>query len=178
MNLRILFLLTLCANSVSLSQISMKMSYSPDTAVVVRIATVEEKGGINRESAFQFWSKAGKRLAARSFVTRDHRGGLGLIRSQWSLDSRYFLFNMMPAGGEDQGRYPVFVFSRADNTVHNLDTLLGGKIVSPLFVMENVDTVMVTIALPGGEAADTVNRLVPLDSLFRIPDAVRREGKK
>jgi hypothetical protein len=152
-------------------QMSMKMSYSPDTSVAVRVATMQEKGGVNRESALEFWSRREGKLLSKNFISRDHSQGFGVMKSFWSLDSRYFIFSMMASGGREAGWFPTWIFSSADKRLFSLDSLVGRRVIDPEFVMENVDSVAVTFAgtLTSRGPVDTVSLVLSIDSLLASP---------
>jgi hypothetical protein len=168
--MKYLWLLAMMLTPASLmAQMSIKMAYSPDTSVAVRIATVQEKGGINRETALEFWSRKSGRMLARNFISRDHSHGYGIMKTFWTLDSRYYIFSMMASGGSQPGWFPTWFFSRADRRVFSLDTLAGRRIINPEFIMENVDTIGVTfggsLAAPGTD--ETAGILLSLDALVQ-----------
>ena len=146
-----------------------KQFVSPDKSLLANLLTaVSDKG---TESKVEFRTSQGRLLGGKSFMSRDHEHGLGVIKAEWTLDSKYFVFSTISSGGHAPGNFPTFFYSRNDNKLHLLDKLIGSPVTSPEFVLLFPDSVSLTVRarLPQGRFADTLARTVCLSRLREKP---------
>ncbi len=54
----------------------------------------------------------GKALASHAFTSSDGEHGYGFAHGQWTLDSRFFVFNLSSSGGHQPMNQPLWVFDR------------------------------------------------------------------
>ena len=137
------FLLFVNATAGTTSRLKKYLSH--DSAMVASIYTVVQEGNGDSESKIEFRTSKGVLIGAKSFLSKDHAHGLGVVKATWTLDSRYFIFSTMASGGRLSGNFPTFFFNRADNQLHLIDAFKHSKIVSPEFETEFPDGVSFTI---------------------------------
>src|SRR5258708_7453017 len=142
-----------------------KQFVSPDKTLLANVLTAEWKNGT--ESKIEFRKVKGKLLGGKSFLSRDHEHGLGVIKAEWTLDSKFFVFSTIASGGHQPGHFPTFFYSRLDTSIHLLDKFVGIWITSPDFVLLFPDSVSLTVRdkMPDGAFIDTLSRIVCLHNL-------------
>ena len=145
----------------------LKKYFSSDKLLVASILTIESDTGVDAESKLEFRDGKGRLLGGKSFISKDHTHGLGVIKAQWTFDSNFFVFSTIASGGQQPGHFPTFFYSKLDNKIHVLDTFMGGWITSPEYQLEFPDGISVTVRgrLPNGKIADTLLRSVNLGQL-------------
>jgi len=97
---------------------------SPDKKTRVLIQNFNEKGKV-LESKIQFVSTGGMVLRRKSFTSNDGEHGYGIIRAEWTRDSKFFVFSMISSGGHQPWHCPISVYSTTDNKLFNIDELFG-----------------------------------------------------
>ncbi len=145
----------------------MKLYYSPDKATVVSILTVGGEDGRNSESRIDVRKPGGSLLGSQNFISRDHAHGMGVVKAEWTPDSRFFVFSTISSGGQDPGHFPTFFYSRALNTMHLLDTAIGVWITDPEFQIDYDDVILVNgrDLSKDGRVTDTLSRAAHLSKL-------------
>jgi len=146
--------------------IKVKMLYSPDRQVVVRIHTVDSDS-VNAESVVEIRKANGKLLAFRNFVSKDHQHGAGVMKGQWTTDSTFFVFSTILSGGAEAGHFPTYFFSRKDNKIRSVDSLMQMRISDPEFFIDPDEIIVVTgiDVKSNGELGDTLSRAAHLNDL-------------
>lgn len=144
-----------------------KFYYSPDKLTVARILTAAGQGGGNAESSVEVLKPKGSVLGAQNFMSRDHEHGLGVVKAEWTGDSKYFVFSLIASGGNDPGHFPTFFYSREDNKMRVLDTAIGIWITDPDFQIEYDDIILVNgrNLSRDGRVSDTLSRAAHLSQL-------------
>jgi hypothetical protein len=123
----------------------LKEYFSPDSAMVVSVFTLYQEGNGDMESSIEFRTMKGALIGGKSFLSKDHSHGLGVMKAVWTLDSKYFVFSTIASGGRLPGIFPTFFFSRRDGKLHMLDAFQETKIVSPEFEIEYPDRVSIDV---------------------------------
>lgn len=162
------FLALVCTGAASSGdQQRLKEYFSPDRSIVARVFTVTGERGSNPESNIEFRRRAdGKLIGAKSFMSKDRRHGLGVLKALWSFDSNFFVFSMVSSGGQRPGVFPTFYFSRKATRIHLLDAALKANIVNPEFSLQAPD--VVTVAVQDSAARAVVERTIRLSKLPRL----------
>ena len=62
----------------------------------------------------------------------DCEHGMGIDHGKWTPDSMFFVFNTSLSSGHQPWHWPIYFYSRKDNKIHSLDSLVG-PIVAPEF---------------------------------------------
>jgi hypothetical protein len=109
------------------------------------VFTVVQEGNGDSESRIEFRTSKGKLIGAKSFMSKDHAHGLGIVKAEWTLDSRYFVFSTISSGGRHAGYFPTFFFSRSDNQLHVLDKFARGNIIDPEFELGFPNSVTIIV---------------------------------
>jgi hypothetical protein len=148
------------------TSVKVKMYYTADHAVMARVHTVNGNTG-NAESALDIRTSNGKLLAFRSFVSKDHQHGAAVMKGLWTMDSTYFVFSTISSGGNDAGHFPTYFFSRRDNTIRSLDTLMHLRVIDPEFYVDPDEIVLIQgiDIRPDGAPGDTLSRAAHLNDL-------------
>lgn len=161
----LLLLVVVAAPALAGDSQRLKEYFSPDRRMVARVLTRSGEKGSNAESNIEFRSTSdGRLIGARSFMTKDRRSGLGVVKALWSPDSQFFVFSTVSSGGRQPGLFPTFVFSRAGPRIILLDATLKVAIVSPEFTMDAPDAVTFTVR----ENAAAAERTVRLSELRKL----------
>lgn len=101
---------------------------SPDGTLVARVVAAEKAlSESNVESIVEIRSKDGKTVFTKDYSSDDGLHGLGVIKAQWTPDSRFFVYSMTSSGADQPWYAPIDVYSRADNQVKRLDDLAGSR---------------------------------------------------
>jgi hypothetical protein len=69
----------------------------------------------------------GTLLFDKSFASKDHRHGMGVVQAEWTANSQFFVFSMSRSGGHQPWRAFTFVFS-----VSTIELISIDKIVEPV----------------------------------------------
>jgi hypothetical protein len=141
---------------------------SPDKTLYAIVVTVVSDT-LGPESSVELRRSNGDFIGKRSFTTRVHGGGLGVVNARWSLDSQFFVFSMIASGGSSGGKFPTYFYSRVKNKIIQLDPIVGMWITDPEFYLQSGDLITVTVhdTLPNGAVADTIARSVHLSQFVR-----------
>lgn len=123
----------------------LKQYLSHDSSLVASIFTVIQDGKSDTESEIEFRTLQGKLLGRRSFISKDHAHGLGVVKAEWTLDSKFFVFSTMASGGQMPGNFPTFFFSRDDDQLHALDVGEDSKVTDPEFDLGFPDVLSVSM---------------------------------
>ena len=123
----------------------LKKFLSHDSALIAAVFTVAQEGNGDSESRIEFRTSDGKLIGAKSFMSEDHAHGLGIVKAEWTLDSRYFVFSTIASGGRNAGYFPTFFFSRSDHQLHALDKFARGNIIDPEFELGFPNSVSVIV---------------------------------
>ena len=139
---------------------------SPDKRYMAIVLT-ENPDSMGLESSVELRYMDGRFIGRRSYFTKSHGGGLGVVKAHWSTDGKFFIFSMVGSRGNYPGKFPTFYYSSIDNRIHALDPSVGMWITDPEFSLGFDDIVIVTVhdTLPGGAVADTISRTVHLGGL-------------
>lgn len=125
------------------SKTNLKKYLSPDSSLVASVLTVTQDDNGDSESKVEFRTSKGKLIGGKSFMSKDHAHGLGVMKAGWTFDSKFFVFSTIASGGAMQRNFPTIFFSRKDNQLHMLNGSMKAKIISPEFDLEYPDGVSV-----------------------------------
>lgn len=125
------------------SKSKLKKYLSPDSSLVANVLTVTQDDNGDSESKVEFRSSKGVLIGGKSFMSKDHAHGLGVMKAGWTFDSKFFVFSTIASGGAMQRNFPTIFFSRKDNQLHMLNANMNAKIISPEFDLEFPDGVSV-----------------------------------
>lgn len=147
---------------------TLKRYDSPDKLLMAIILTVNSDT-LGPESSIEVRRADGGFIGKKSFFSKIHGEGFGVLKAHWSTDGKFFVFSMIASGGKSGGKFPTYFYSRIDNKIHVLDPFVGMWITDPEFELgfDDLVTVAVHDTLPGGAVADTIRRSVHLTGLTR-----------
>ena len=77
--------------------------------------------------------------------SEDHDHGYGVVHSQWSPDSKYFVFTTASSGGHSAWHFPTKVYIRDSNEIEELDDYVG-LVVEPKFCLSKPDIITIAIS--------------------------------
>ncbi len=145
---------------------SVKRYDSPDKSLLAIVVTINDSQ-LGPESSIELRTAAGALIGLKRFTSKDHAHGLGVVKAQWSLDSRFFVFSTIASGGREAGKFPTFYFNRIDKQIHPLNRSIGRWITDPEYCLQADDVITVTVhdTLAGGGVAETISRTVHLGRL-------------
>ena len=115
---------------------------SPDGSLVAIVASFHKTGG-TVESEVELQTRSGQHVAQHSYTSRDSEHGFGVVKAQWTPNSRYFVFSLVSSGGHQPWHSPVQFFSRKDNSLLSLDDALNGAVMNPEFAITAPEEVTV-----------------------------------
>lgn len=115
-----------------------KVYRSPDGALRVRVTAVSEKCP---EIRLAILKRNGALLYRKDFSSSDCEHGSGIVRGEWSPDSRFFVFNAEHTGGHQPGHRPLYFYSRRKNKLYSLEDDIG-YIVGADFTLKNPHIVL------------------------------------
>ncbi|HTK82111.1 MAG TPA: hypothetical protein VL633_07450 [Bacteroidota bacterium] len=149
------------------SKSSLKKYRSPDSTLVVNVLTVTQDDNGDTESKVEFRTAKGKLIGGKSFMSKDHAHGLGVVKAVWTIDSKFFVFSTIASGGNMPGDFPTFYFNRKESKLHLLNTILRAKVTNPEFDIEFPDgiEIMLERPAPDGKKIIAETRTVHLSAL-------------
>ncbi|MGH8012561.1 MAG: hypothetical protein ACREQ4_08685 [Candidatus Binataceae bacterium] len=141
---------------------------SPDGLLHAVIVPVGVRHGFERmESRVEIRNRENETMCSRDFSSCNGHDGLGVVRAQWSADSRFFIFSMAPSGKHASDHWPSFAYGRHSNNVRELGHD-GSVIATPKFALIPPHSVR-TLTCP--QSPPTRKRrfaiIVDLEQLFR-----------
>ena len=98
---------------------------SPDRKLRAVIIPVGGPGYETHESRVEIRTQTGRLLWQRSFASQDHNHGEGVGHAQWTLDSRFFVFNTSNSGGHQPWHKPTYFYSIASHKLYSVDAIIG-----------------------------------------------------
>lgn len=113
---------------------------SPDHRLVAVVMDVQRSGHATGESIVEIRDSRGATLSRTDYSSDDGEHGYGVVRSRWTPDSNFFIYNMTSSGGHQPWHCPTYVFSSDDSTTYSLDEYLG-PITDPEFTITPPDRV-------------------------------------
>jgi hypothetical protein len=126
------------------SQIPLQYT-SPDGRTVAVVGPVA--GTKTDEGKIEIHDASGASRVKRSFASSDGEHGLVILRASWSPDSAFFVFSGSSSGGHQPWHSPMFLYSRADNIIYELDKCVRDiAVVDAEFQISSPDLLRVTIA--------------------------------
>jgi hypothetical protein len=141
---------------------NLKRFLSPDKTLVASILSIQS--GAGTESKIELRTSSGTPVGGKSFMSKDHAHGFGVMKAAWTLDSRFFIFSTIGSGGHEAGHFPTFYYSRDDNKIHFLEPIVGGQIADPDFEIGYPDSVSILVAnsVTTGRGQTAIPRTVAL----------------
>jgi hypothetical protein len=141
---------------------------SPDDklrAVMIALEPNNDYG--NEESRVEIRDGTGKLLSVKDFSSSDSNHGGLVVDTEWTADSKFFVFSLESSGGHQPWQSPVWFYSRSDRKFREIYDLLGGRPVlqldAPPFQIVEPDSVKVTTwTRPGLGEKDNVTVVVNL----------------
>jgi len=110
----------------SASEAREQVYVSPDRTLVAMVAPAGKKKDLEgAESRIEVRSREGSVLLSKDFSSEDGEHGAGIVRGQWTSDSRFFVFLTAFSGGHSPLQHPIYFYCRRENTVQMLDPILG-----------------------------------------------------
>jgi hypothetical protein len=104
---------------------------APDGGASVTVVPVsKEAGRAEYESRIEFHSGDGATLCVLDYSSEDSEHGFGLVKGQWTPDSKYFVFSLTSSGGHQAWHAPTQFFNRQDGTIRSLDDYFAASGVS------------------------------------------------
>ena len=97
------------------------------------------------ESAVELKTGSGKVISRRSYQSADGSHGYGVVRADWTPDSKFFLVSLGSSGGHQPWHSPVEFFSRERSDFFSLDDALSNAIMNPEFEVTAPDNVTVEL---------------------------------
>jgi dipeptidyl aminopeptidase/acylaminoacyl peptidase len=97
------------------------------------------------ESTVELRTPTGKVIARRSYQSADGEHGYGVVKAQWTPDSKYFVFSLGSSGGHQPWHSPVEYFNRRRRDFLRLDDALNNAVMNPEFAVTAPDEVTVDL---------------------------------
>lgn len=95
---------------------------APDGSVSVVVVPAGRKPRRSEyESRIRFKSSDGKIDCVLDYSSEDNEHGFGVVKAEWTPDSKYFVFSLTSSGGHQSWRAPTEFLSRKDRIIHSLD---------------------------------------------------------
>jgi hypothetical protein len=103
---------------------------SPDNAVRVVAVSEHKFTHATTESRIEFHSAADELLCTLDYSSKDGEHGFGIVKAQWTRDSRFFVFSLTSSGGHQAWHAPTQFYDRTSGKIRTLDDFLGGSGIS------------------------------------------------
>jgi hypothetical protein len=98
-----------------------KVIKSPDGQREARITVGNAAGEITLE----LLDSSGHMLLTENYTSYDQNSDLMLAQSEWTQDSRYFVYSTWHVKGHEAMNSPTFVYSRDTNRIINIEDRVG-----------------------------------------------------
>lgn len=116
---------------------------SPDGGIVATVAPTGKKKALEGvESRIEVRSRDGNLVVSKDFSSEDGEHGAGILRGQWTSDSRFFVFLTEFSGGHSPLQHPIYFFCRRENTIRMLNQFFD-HVLTRDFSLEERNTVVV-----------------------------------
>jgi len=124
------FVLTAAEAALLAKQEKRQREYTaPDGGVRDVIVPVSKVAGRSEyESRIDIKSSDGKIACALDYSSEDNEHGFGVVKAEWTPDSRYFVFSLTSSGGHQAWHAPTQFLSRKDGRVRTLDDYFVAEI--------------------------------------------------
>ena len=100
----------------------------PDGILIARVVAADKTlSEPDVESIVEIRSKDGRLIFSKDYSSDDGLHGLGVVKTQWTPDSLFFVYSMTSSGADRPWYVPIDVYSRADNRVVRLDDMTGNR---------------------------------------------------
>ncbi len=113
---------------------------SPDHRLLAVVNDVQRSSHATSESIVEIRNSRGTTISKTDYSSDDGQHGYGVVQSQWTPDSNFFIYNMTSSGGHQAWHCPTYVFSSRDSRTYSLDEYLG-PITDPEFTVTPPDRV-------------------------------------
>lgn len=94
---------------------------SPDKTIRVVVSNISD----GSESKIHIYNSKGKILFDTSYISKDHQHGFKIIQTNWTANSKYFVFSLSSSGGHQPWHSPIFIYSVEDKRLFSIDNILG-----------------------------------------------------
>jgi hypothetical protein len=128
---------------------------SPNNSLVAMIQTFGSTMTSNSESTLRIAENSDVDESTapdhfyKSFLSEDHEHGLGIVKSEWTPDSRFFVFITEHGGGHSPMMHPMFFWDTSSKKLFSLDRAVGG--ITTGFSIRPPDVVSGYLVDPGSE---------------------------
>jgi len=105
-------------------------------------------------------------LCVLDYSSQDSEHGFGVVKAQWTPDSKYFVFSLTSSGGHQAWHAPTQFFSLEDRTIRSLDDYFAASGISDSNFHLIAPDVVKTQVLKGNAVPVSINlaALPPLAS--------------
>ncbi|MDR3626270.1 MAG: hypothetical protein P4L45_05530 [Ignavibacteriaceae bacterium] len=94
---------------------------SPDKTIRVVVSNISD----GSESKIHIYNSKGKILFDTSYISKDHQHGFKIIQTNWTANSKYFVFSLSNSGGHQPWHYPTFIYCVPDKKLLSVDSIWG-----------------------------------------------------
>jgi hypothetical protein len=127
----------------------------PDKQLCAHIVEVGKHPAPLNESRVDILDANGQTLASRSFKSSDGEHGRSVARSDWTPNSRFFVFSTQSSGGHSPWHWQTYFYDRKKNTFRELDDSTG-PIIKRDFQLSAPDVAHVTVQGTPSDPGDIV----------------------
>jgi hypothetical protein len=96
------------------------------------------------ECRVEIYTTKGEKIWSEDFSSPDQDHGRGVVFALWSPDSNYFVFSTTSSGGHHPWQFFTYAYSRRQNKLFILDSLLG-EVIKQKFRIKRPDIISLTI---------------------------------
>ena len=119
---------------------------SPDSLLYAKIIPAKKNLlGNAYENRVEIRTKENKLLQNADYTSEDRDHGLIISQSEWTPDSRFFIYSAYSSGGHQPYFSRVYFYSRSDNKIYNFSKVSGFDVAENEFRVEAPDIVVFTV---------------------------------
>ncbi len=150
------------------TNVKVRKVYSHNKKYYALITTYHFNSNSSSESKIEIFSFLNKPVAFESFISKNHNHGMAIIKTAWTRDSKFFVFNGVLQGGHQPGHLPTYFFSIKSGKIQPLDPLVGIWVTGNFNILSNDRlSVQVKEGLPNGRISDSLVKKIDLKDLKR-----------
>jgi len=128
---------------------------APDNKLRACLLSVGKSSPPFNESRIEIHDSQDRVIATKDFKSPDGEHGRNVQKTQWTADSRFFVFSTASSGGHSPWHWQTYFYDRGKNVFKELDDFTG-PVIKRDFILTPPDKVEVTVQGTSADPSDIV----------------------
>jgi len=128
---------------------------APDNTLRACLLSVGKSGPPFNESRVEIHDSQDRVIATKDFMSSDGEHGRNVQKTQWTADSRFFVFSTASSGGHSPWHWQTYFYDRGKNVFKELDDFTG-PVIKRDFILTPPEKVEVTVQGTPADPTDIV----------------------